>query len=172
MYDSPTYDRLPHGAIFMATPDTDSAVFSIGLYFGSYYPSSVAHQVDNIQIYPRCHPKGERTYRNLGTVYDDGFSTHRTYGLEERACQSSIRPERDRLYAPLVKQAWPPSLRLEIVLKFRVVFDAVWIGALYPFASYTGPERAGLIRSVHVENVQAFAAGAYRNLQSFRVDPT
>ena len=172
MYDSPMYDRLPHWAIFMVTSDTGSAVFSKGPYIRSYYSPSVAYQVDYVQIYPRCHPKSERTYRNFGTIYDDRFPTHRTYGLEERACQLSIRPERGRPSALLVKQAGPPSLRLEIVLMFRVAFDAVWTGAFYPLASYAGPERAGLIRSVHIENVQAFTAGADRNLQSFRVDLT
>src|SRR5688500_6146621 len=64
------------------------------------------------------------------------------------------------------------SRTLEIVPEFRVVFDALRIGAFYPLASHAGPERAGLVRSVYIENVQTFAAGADRNAALLRVDPT
>src|SRR5687767_13759246 len=118
----------------------------------------------------------ERTYRRFSRVYDEGFPTYRTYGFEERPCQSSIRPERGRLSALLVEQAKTllnkkrESRTLEIAPEFRVGFDALWIGAFYPLASYAGPERAGLFRSVHIENVQAFTAGADRNAAFIRVD--
>jgi hypothetical protein len=64
------------------------------------------------------------------------------------------------------------SRTLEITPKLRVVFDALWIGAFYPLASYAGPERAGLIRSVDIEYVQAFTAGADRNAAFIRIDTT
>ena len=78
------------------------------------------------------------------------------------------RNEADRLRFSYSKRTYcctrsRASRTLEIVPKFRVVFDALWIGAFYPLASYAGPERAGLIRSVDIENVQTFAAGADRN---------
>ena len=81
------------------------------------------------------------------------------------------RNEADRLRFSYSKRGHR-LLRLEIVLKFRVAFDALWIGAFYPLASYAGPERAGLIRSVDIGNVQTFTAGADRTAQSLRVDPT
>ena len=90
MYGPPTYDRIPHWAIFMITSYTGSAAFSKGPYFRSYYSSAVAYQVDHVQVYPGCHPKRERAYRRFGRVYDDGFPAHRTYGLEERTRQLSI----------------------------------------------------------------------------------
>jgi hypothetical protein len=57
-------------------------------------------------------------------------------------------------------------------LKLRVAFDAVSIGALYPLTSYARPERAGLIRSVDIENIQPFTAGADRNAEFFFGDAT
>jgi hypothetical protein len=57
-------------------------------------------------------------------------------------------------------------------LKLRVAFDAVSIGALYPLTSYARPERAGLIRSVDIENIQPFTAGADRNAEFFFGDTT
>ena len=85
-------------------------------------------------------------------------SYYRTYVFEELERQYSIRPEQGRRSALLVQQAWPSSLKLEIVLKFRVALDAVSICALYPLTPYARPERAGLIRSVDIENIQPFAA--------------
>src|SRR5215210_3253979 len=101
MHDSLAQGRLPHGATFVVPHDTGLDIFFEALSMGRYYSPSVAYQVDCVQVYPWCHPKGERTHRNLGTVYDDGFPTYRTDGLEERARQSSVRPERGRRSAPL-----------------------------------------------------------------------
>jgi hypothetical protein len=163
---------------FVVPHDTGLDIFFEGLSKRSYYSLSVAYQVDYVQGYPGYPPKSERPYRRFSGVYDDGFPTHRTYGFEERACQPSIRPERGRLWAPLVEQAkvllyeTRGSRTLDIASKSWVAFDAVWIGAFYSLASYAGPERASLIRSVDIEDVQAFTAGADRNTQFLRVDPT
>jgi hypothetical protein len=89
----PTCDRLPHRATFVVPHDTGLDIFFESLSKRSYYSPSVAYQVDHVQVYPGYHSQSERPYRRFSRVYDDGFPTYRTYGFEERARQSGIRPE-------------------------------------------------------------------------------
>jgi len=79
---------------YVVPSDSGPTVFSQGSNLGSYYPPSVAHQVERVQLYTGHHPEGERAYRNLGRVHDDGFGAHGANGLEERPRQRRVGAKR------------------------------------------------------------------------------
>src|SRR5215216_3906361 len=174
--DRPTHGCLPHGASFVVPHNAGLDVFLEGLSKRRYYSSAVAHQVDRVQVYAGHHREGERAHRRFGGVHDHGLAARRAYGLVERARQPGVRAEPGGGPAPLVQQARqrvqpvtaPSSLELEVVLELRVALYVVpGVYTLHPLASHPGPERAGLLRSVPVEDVQPFAAGAERNAEAF-----